>query len=49
MRIVKGYLEELWNSAKQQPPYLQFILEKANEKGNLAFLDINVKVDTPKT
>ena len=47
-RTVKGDLEELLKAANILHPNLQFTLEKANEKGNFAFLEIDVKVDTQK-
>ena len=45
---MKGEPEEVLHAANQVSPNLQFTLEKANEKSNLAFLDINLKVDTCK-
>ena len=48
MRNVKGNSEELSSAANQLDPNIQFTLEKANGKGNLAFPGINVNVDTLK-
>ena len=48
VRTVKGDLKELFKAANNLHPNLQFSLEKANEKGNFAFLEINVNVDTQK-
>ena len=48
MRTVKGDQEEMINAANQLHPNLQFILEKANEKGNVAFLDNNENADAGK-
>ena len=45
---MKGDSEELSSAANQLDPNIQFTLEKANGKGNLAFPGINVNVDTLK-
>ena len=48
MRTVKRDPEELLNAVNQLKPNLLFSLEKSNEKGDLAFFDNDVNVDTQK-
>ena len=45
VRTVKADPEEMLNVANQLRSNLKFSLESANEKGNLAFFDINVNVN----
>ena len=45
MRTVKGDPEEVQRAAELLHPNLQFIIEKPNTSGKLAFLDLQISVD----
>ena len=49
VRTVKGDPEKMLHAANKLNLYQQFTLQKANERGNLAFLDFYVNVDSRQT
>ena len=48
VRTVKGDPEVVLEAANKLHPYLQFTIEELDSNGNLAFLDLNVNVDSGK-
>ena len=48
VRMVKGDPGVVIEAANKLHPNLQFTIEEFNSNGNLAFLDLNVNVDSAK-